>query len=164
MYEGGLMITGRRRAAALGCGALFLSSALAGCGGTTGNPGGGGSPSPGGDAATGYDDASATQSGRSVPACSACESTELCVANTLVAGICSSPSPSGTCPPGTTFESDCCVPNPTITYACWPIPPSCAQGLSCDCASGIVILTCGQDLQDNCTLFDGGVGCTTPSA
>jgi hypothetical protein len=27
-----------------------------------------------------------------------------------------------------------------------------------------VVLTCGQDLQNNCTLFDGGVGCTSPSA
>lgn len=164
MHEGGLVNPGRGRAGALGCVVLVFSSALlAGCGGSTGAPAGG-TPSPGGDAATGYDDASATQSGRSVAACSACELTELCVADTFVAGICSSAGPGNSCPSGTTFTSDCCVPDPTITYACWPIPPSCAQGITCDCASGIVVLTCGQDIQNNCTLFDGGVGCTSPSA
>lgn len=166
MHEGRLVSSRRPRAAALGFSLLLLSAAAfagAGCGGSTGVTSGG-APAPDGGGGTGYDEAAATQSGRAVAACSACQSKEICVANTTFAGICADPGPASSCPSGTTFNNDCCVPDPTTAFACWPIPPSCAQGLSCDCASGIVILTCGADVPDNCTLFDGGVGCTTPSA
>jgi hypothetical protein len=125
---------------------------------------GGTQPVVGGSAEGGAADASvlaATQTGRTVAACSSCTSNEFCVASTFQGDPCLRPDGGANdCPSGTHWDSNanCCEINPQTTYTCWPNLPSCGGTLSCDCASGVVALACGA-VPGNCTLFDGGLAC-----
>ena len=123
-------------------------------------------------------DAGATQTGRSVDACSDCRSTELCVASIFQGDECfalgnGSGSGSGSgffdagsedsgppqCRPGTMYDpgANCCEVDPETTYTCWPMPPSCTQGVTCDCASGVVLFACGEDAP--CSVAGGSITC-----
>ncbi len=89
----------------------------------------------------------ATDTGRSVTACSECDDSEFCTASTFQGDECFVPDAAMDCMPGTTWDSgaNCCVVDPSTSYACWPLPPTCTGGLNCDCASGVVDLVCGSD-------------------
>ena len=61
----------------------------------------------------------------------------------------------GGCPPGYSFGSPCCVPNPT--YSCAVLPAACNGKLTCDCARQPLcqsVTTCtANDTEIDCTLL-----------
>jgi len=117
----------------------------------------------GGSGATQPDGATlaATDTGRKVASCSACGSTETCVGASFQGDACLRPDGGpASCPSNTSWDtgSSCCVGNPTVSYTCWPLPPTCTEGVTCECASGLVFLACGVP-GAGCTPMDGGVTC-----
>ena len=101
-----------------------------------------------------------TETGRSVTACSECRGSEFCTASTFQGDECFEPDAAMDCGPGTSWDSgaNCCVVDPTTSYACWPPLPTCTTGLSCDCASGVVELVCGSDVS-GCSVQGNVLSC-----
>jgi hypothetical protein len=95
-----------------------------------------------------------------VASCGDCRSGEFCVADFFQGDECEELPPSGTCPPGTSSDGDCCAPDGTTTYFCWPNLPACGAKVSCACAAGVVSLQCGgSEEDDNCAETDTGLYC-----
>jgi hypothetical protein len=102
----------------------------------------------------------ATESGRTVTACSECKDTEFCTASTFQGDECFRPEAAMDCMPGTMWDpgASCCVVDPITDYACWPLLPTCTTGLDCDCASGVVDLICGYD-EAGCSVQGNVLSC-----
>jgi len=119
------------------------------------------SPSP---AKSGSTDAGGVASGRIVSACTDCSAGEFCVDVGFSGGPCEgsgSGSSGSDCPPGTSLDGDCCQPDPSDTYYCYPNPTGCASPITCECGANVVIDACdGQVLDDvECAQITGGLSC-----
>jgi len=125
------------------------------------------SPTKAGGSASSGDAAQVdTGSGRTVKGCESCASTEFCVASVFSGGPCeeTSGSDSGdeSCPPGTSFDGECCQSDEVdTTYYCYSTPAGCASPITCECGATAVIAACSGDVLEDvdCSTMSGGLSC-----